>query len=385
MSTAKRVTPISEDPQEKRRRIVFDLATTDDDWALRHLLQSIWMDGVIRVSFRREPNYFAAHDCEGDFVQVITARDTRTDQIVGMGSRSVRERYFDGRSKNIGYLSGLRIHPEYRHGTMLARGYQFLKQLDQDGRAEFYVTTIAVENKPATESLLGGRAGLPFYMKMGRLNTWIVPKTTKKTERNSKVLIRPINDMDMPQLMSFLTRVSQTRTLLPCYKQQDFEFPSTVFAGMQKGELLGMWIDSELVGTLGVWDQRAIKQVVVEAYDWWLSWVRPIYNVWAGLSGRVRFPKPGECLPLVTGALPLAIGNGVGAFGDLVDQAASCLPEDADAIMIGLSEGDPMNEAVRDRAIQKYQTDIFAVSWDLDCVETALQSKGVPYLELGTL
>ena len=90
-------------------------------------------------------------------------------------------------------------------------------------------------------------------------------------------------------------------------------------------------------------------------------------------------------MPLVTGALPVALGKGVDAYGDLVDAVASHLPDDADALMIGLTENDPLTEAVRDRAIQKYQTDIFAVSWDSDCVETVMQSKRVPYLELGTL
>jgi hypothetical protein len=386
MSTVKKEMTLAEhNGQEKRGRLLFQLATHADDLALRQLLQNIRMDGIISVSFRREPNYFAAHDCEGHFVQVITARDSSTGQVVGMGSRSVRERYFAGCSRNIGYLSGLRIHPQFRRGTMLARGYKFLKELDQDHKADFYVTTIAVENKPATEALLGGRADLPFYKKLGRLNTWIVPKRKKNIKPSANVTIRPIDDNDTQELMSLLEKVSQVRDLLPCYKEPDFRFPSTVFAGMQKGDLLGMWIDGVLVGTLGVWDQRAMKQVVVEEYGWWLSWLRPFYNVWAGLSGRVRFPRPGDCLPLVTGALPVALGKGVDVYGDLVDAVASHLPDDADALMIGLTENDPLTEAVRDRAIQKYQTDIFAVSWDSDCVETVMQSKRVPYLELGTL
>lgn len=154
---------------------------------------------------------------------------------------------------------------------------------------------------------------------------------------------------------------------------------------MQKNNLLGLWVDNELVGTLGVWDQRCMKQVVVEQYDWWLRLLRPIYNFGAGLLGRVRFPATGASLPLVTGALPLAIGKGVDAFGELVDVVASKLPNNADAIMIGLTERDPLTEVVKKRALQKYQTDIFVVSWDKQRVEAAIRTECIPYLELGTL
>jgi hypothetical protein len=372
------------DEQGKRTRIDFDLAKPSDDGPLRQLLRSVHMDGIIRVSFRRESNYFAAHSCEGEFVQVMTARDRETGQIVGMGSRSVRERFLSGVPINIGYLSGLRIHPNYRGGTMLARGYRFLRELDRDERADFYITTIAVGNRPATESLLGGRGGLPFYKKIGRLNTWIVPRRKRAFKPNG-LEIRPIGPSEIGELMKFLESVSRERDLLPRYVERDFLFPSSIFAGMRQGQLQGMWVGDALVGSLGVWDQRSMKQVVVEAYDEWLRWLRPFHNIMAGLLGLVRFPQPGQCLPLVTAALPLAVGPGVDRFGDLIDWAASQVPDDRDAIMIGLSETDPLNNAVRRRAIQKYQTDIFAVSWDLDRLKATEPSDRILYLELGAL
>lgn len=371
--------------REQGIRVSFDLATPEDDLALRQLLQSIRMDGVICVSFRREPNYFAAHHCEGDFVQVITARDRTSGQIVGMGSRSVRDRYVAGVPRSVGYLSGLRIHPRYRGGTMLARGYQYLKQLDQDQRAEFYVTTIAIENKPATVALLGGRAGLPFYIQIGRLNTWIIPKRKIPPRKTARCSVRPVTENDLDSLMSFLEQFSMTRALFPCYQKGDFAFPSRTFEGMRRNDLKGLWMDDQLVGTLGMWDQRGVKQYVVEKYEWWLGWTRPLYNVGAALTGRVRIPPPGASLPLVTGALPLATERGVEAFGDLVDSVAFGLPNDADAIMIGLCEEDPLTEVLRSRTIQKYQTGIYVVSWDGDKLPAIVRSMNLPYLELGTL
>jgi hypothetical protein len=90
-------------------------------------------------------------------------------------------------------------------------------------------------------------------------------------------------------------------------------------------------------------------------------------------------------LPLITAALPLAIGKGVDFFGDLVDHVASSIPTDADAMMIGVSDRDPLSNSIRCRAIQNYQTDIFTVSWNEDLLKTALPMESIPYLELGAL
>jgi|694.fasta_scaffold00309_19 hypothetical protein len=374
----------SADSYGKRARIYFDLATVADDLELRQLLRSIRMEGIISVSFRREPNYFAAHQLEGDFIQVLTARDRDTQQIVGMGSRSIRERYVAGRPRPIGYLSGLRIHPDYRGSTMLSRGYRYLRELDLDRRADFYVTTIAVENEIATKALLQGRAGLPFYKKIGRLNTWIVPKK-KRAKASARVQVKSIDPSKNEELMQFLEKVRCEKELLPKYAAKDFIFPSSVFAGMQCGDLYGMWIDNELVGTLGIWDQRSMKQFVVERYKWWLHWLRPLYNTVARITGRVRFPKPGNCLPLVTAALPLAIGKGQHYYSFLVDEVTSRLPNDVDAIMIGLCDSDPLTKMIRQHAMENYQTDIFLVSWKEEILEASWNSGGIPYLELGAL
>lgn len=365
-------------------RLEFRLATEADDNGLRELLRSIRMDGAISVSFRREPNYFLGHACEGDWVQVITAHDQQTGLLVGMGSRSIRERYVAGVARNVGYLSGLRIHPDYRNRTMLARGYRFLKELDSDQQADFYVTTIAVENSAATSALVGGRAGLPYYKKVGMLNTWIVPRR-KQLTLPANVSVREIRREDLPALMIFLEKMSREREWLPKYRATDFDFPSNTFLGMNLGDLLGVWENEELLGTLGVWDQRFMKQIVVEKYAWWLRWMRPVYNAAAGLVGRVRFPKPGECLPLVTAVLPLASDRGSKYFGHLVDEVCRRLPASADAIMLGLNAADPLTDAIRSRSIECYQTDIFVVSWDECRLENALTPGSVPYLELGTL
>ncbi|MFO0915103.1 MAG: hypothetical protein U0795_19235 [Pirellulales bacterium] len=366
-------------------RYGFDLAQPADDPQLRRLLRSIRVDGSVSISMQREPNFFAPCSSEGDFCQVLAARDRDTAEIVGMGIRSVRQRYVDGQVRSIGYLSGLRISPDCRRGTLLARGYRFLRELDEDGRAEFYITTLSVGNEVAAKALAAGRAGLPHYRKIGRLNTWIIPRRTSRTTRRADLAIRPIDDDSIPALISFLERAAGEREFVPCYRERDLRLPSDVFRGMRPTDLKGLWLDNQLVATLGVWDQRGMKQIVVERYGWWLAAARPVYNLVAPVIGRPRFPSPGDCLPLVCAMLPLATRAGRHRFGELIDCVAADLPPEVDGIMFGLSDNDPLTASVRSRAIHMYPADIFLVSWDRERIESRNWQESIPYLELGTL
>src|SRR5439155_15767832 len=100
-------------------RYQFDLAAEADDADLRRVLAETPMPGRIAVSFRREPSYFAAAEVDGRFRQVVAARDMESGHVVGFGSRSVGERYVNGRPMPIGYLSSLRLLESHRNRRLV--------------------------------------------------------------------------------------------------------------------------------------------------------------------------------------------------------------------------------------------------------------------------
>ena len=110
----------------------YDVAQPEDDAQLRDVLAATPMDGHVRVSFRRDPDYFSASVVEGPFRQTLVARDG--DLVAGIGCRSIRSRYVNGVPMPIGYLSGLRLRPPYRGSSLLGRGYRYLHTLHGDGR-----------------------------------------------------------------------------------------------------------------------------------------------------------------------------------------------------------------------------------------------------------
>ncbi len=175
------------------------LATPADDAALRHLLRETPMDGPIRVSLRREPSYYGAATVEGPYRQTLVVTEVSSRRVVALGCRSIRQRYVDQRATPVGYLSGLRILPTHRGGTLLARGYREMHRLHEDGATDFYLTTIADGNRRALKTLTGGRAGLPVYFPLGEYHTFVIPLRQRRDSWHEGDLeIRPLRRTNSP-------------------------------------------------------------------------------------------------------------------------------------------------------------------------------------------
>jgi hypothetical protein len=140
-----------------------------------------------------------------------------------------------------------------------------------------------------------------------------------------------------------------------------------------------------VVGTLAAWDQHAFRQTVVQGYGPPLGWLRPVYNAWARLADRPRLPKPGAAIRYRVAALPLVVDDDPAVFDALLDALLARGGGDADYLLIGLHEADPLMRALRRRWATWYVTRLFLVCWD-DGEELRQTLDGrPPYLELGSL
>jgi hypothetical protein len=369
-------------------RYSFDLATRADDAELRQILARTPMDGDISVSFRREPDFFAAAPLGGPFSQTVIGRDGAQNRIVGFGVRSCREMYVNGLRIPIGYLSSLRVLSEYRNLGLVARGYAYFHELHADGRTKLYLTTIADGNDRALQIVTSGRAGLPGYYFAGRYLTLAIPLSGRRINGHSQcdVHIRPSTVQDVPELCDFLTTHGPRRQFFPCYGEHDFFRPDGTFLDLRPEDLLLALRDNRIVGTIGVWNQSGFRQSVVERYSTRLRWAKPFYNGWSRLRGRPALPPVGEPFRYAVAAVPVVADDDLTVCEALLDAAV----ERAGAgtighLLIGLHETDPLVPAARNRSRAAYVTQMFHVCWDDGNALRMSLDERTPYLELGTL
>jgi len=364
----------------------FNLATQEDDAALRKLLAATPMQGDIQLAFAREPSYFAASAVDGQYVQVVAVRDKQSKNIIGMGSRAISNCYVNGQVTSVGYLSALRLLPEYRGKTaMLAKGYQFFRELHNDRKAAFYLTTIAADNQRAVDLLTSRRAGLPVYHPLGRYHTLTLSSRSRRNFE-SDIMVKKATLKEGQQILEFLNEEGPKRQFFPSYNAHEFFESPHRLLGLKPDSFLLARRDNRLVGTLGVWDQRAFKQNLVCGYSKRLRWTRPLYNGIAGLRAKPKLPDIGESLNLRYAAVPVVANNDPDVARSLIFSALADLHEQGgDFLAIGLHEDDPLLPIAKPYSGREYITLSYLVYWPDETPSIDQWADRVPYLELGCL
>jgi hypothetical protein len=370
-------------------RYRFQLATRSDDAELREILADTPMPGRITVRYQREPSYFDGAVVYGSFHQVIIGRDDEEDQIVGFGSRSIRDCYVNGDAMPIGYLCNLRARQSYRGSGLLARGYAFLRKLHRDGKTSLYLTTIAEGNERAVSVLTSGRAGLPCYSFAGNYHAVLlsVPRRRRVTRSvPSDLEIRPAEEKDVQTVVEFCQRVGPQRQFFPKYGVEDFFNGHGTFKDLPPTDLMLAFRAGRLVGTLGGWDQHGFRQSIVESYPGYLRAVRPLYNWWAHRLDRTALPRPGTEVRYLTAALSLVENEDEGVFRSLLEHL---LLRAADGpfsyVMLGMHEADPLLHCVPTATARRYTGGLYLVYWpEGEALRMELDKRPV-YLEIGTM
>lgn len=370
----------------------FDLVDDSEESQLRKLLRDTPLGGDIEATLRREPHYFDGMVVEGPFHQVLAARRGQSDSaasnpIVAMATRSVRMRYINGHSTPVGYLGGLRIRESARKGLVIARGFQKLKQLHEDGRTDFYLTTVTEGNTAAIEALTKGRAGLPNYHELGRYFTMILPTHTWNVpHRDSTLQIRPLQENELPEFVAFLNREGQSRLFFPVLDECDFLKKTSTYRDLSLEQILCAWRNGRITGTLAAWDQSAFKQSHVERYTGHWRWSRHLYNPLARCLCLPRFPAPGDRLRNVILALPVIENSDPAVWQQLLHQVRQLsVTKQNDSLALGLFEHDPLVPIARRSVVHCYKTRLYVVSWTPEKVKPQQFNGRNVYLELGCL
>jgi hypothetical protein len=369
-------------------RYAFELATMEHDVSLRRLFAANDMEGDIRISFQREPNYFYASGLQGAFHQVIAARDTMTSEIIGVGTRAVRQGFLNGEIQNIGYLADMRLDPRYRGGPLVARAYRYLEQLHRDGRARIYFTLIAEANRRALTTIATGRAGIPPYRDFGQiLSPAVNIFRSKPALAGDFEIVRGSNDL-LSEIVGCLNRNHRRKQFAPYYTVEQFD------RGSNSGCLRDFHVQDfyvalrsgKVVGVLGKWDQQAFKQTVVTGYGAKIRALRPTYNLASKLLGGASYPPPGAMLRFFYASFIAVDNDDVQVFRALLRQLYNdSVGAGYNYFVVGLHERDPLIAALSGYVLIPFKARLFIVHFD-DGAEPFNNLDGrVPYIELASL
>lgn len=347
----------------------FKLASGDaDDADLRRLLRANVMPGEIYLSYEREPSFWAARDLEGPLHQTMIAR-TPDGRAVGMGSRSVRTLFVNGEPNAVGYLSQMRVDPDFAWGIalpkVLAQGWRFFRSLHQDNRAPYYLVSLVAGDTVASRMMTLGLSGWPKLYAVGGLLTFgINVRGTRSVPRlPNGMILRRAHDADRAAIADCLARNGRRRQFTPVWEASELGDPAMT-PGLTLHDFWVVEQGSRIVGTLARWNQQGFKQSVVRGYhDPWRQ-SRTTINLLARLGLAPYLPAVGETIrhsfashlavdnddPTVGAALLAATYNSAVAAGD-------------NYLMLGLDTEHPFAKVVRRYRRVVYATQLSVATW----------------------
>jgi len=360
-----------------------ELATEADDRELRDLLRRSSVPGLIQVTLEREPSFFESCRIRGEFFQVGVGRDRRTGRIIGLGTRSVAPAFVNARAMNVGYLADLRLEPEYRGGTLIVRGYRFLRRMHADGRTQLYTTVIFASNHQALTTIASGRAGLPRYHDMGLVHSPGINLRRRKPELAAKCdIIRGSVEL-FPEIVACLNRNHARRQFAPVRR---IETLRSGYPNFKPGDFYLAVRDSKVVGVLGKWDQRSFKQTRIVGYAARLRWLVPLANALRAIPACPAFPKAGQEVPYFYVSFIAVDDDELPIFRALLRHVYNhSVGGDHLYAMLALHERDPLLPALREYSLTPFQGRLFCVAFeDGEAAFRNLDGR-IPYVEAATL
>lgn len=371
-------------PYTMAPRYQFELARNpQDDDALRAVVRETSMAGPIELSFRREPDFFRAAGAGNHATTVLLARHRDTGRVVSTATFGLRRAFVDGREQSIGYLNSLRLLPEARGTTVLARGYHYLRRHHS---TPYSITTILDGNREARRILASGRAGLPVYCEAGRLHTFLLPLYCRHAAPASAPATRLATSADIPRALDTLNSCNSAYQFAPCYHPNDFVEPSQLLPGLHPGNVRLYQDGRNFLGTFAVWDQSAFKQTVVTGYSGWTRFSRPAITLAARLGLAPPLPAIGHPLSCLYAALLSSRDSDPEVFRRLLQtELAFWSRRGYTYLILGLCDGHPFLPAVEKLSAMTLVSTLYLVYWS-DAVPPQLPSAcRIRHLEVATL
>ncbi|MFP1682999.1 hypothetical protein ACLD0W_10825 [Alloalcanivorax sp. C16-1] len=330
-------------------------ARQDDNGAILALLESTPQEGAVSLNFERRPDYFqgARVSCEEPDVWVASPRlePERVDAVYNVGWRQL---WVNGRVRPVRYAHDLRIAPDCRNGMLLHRLFRTLRAQLTPG--EWMRTVILRDNRASLATVASGRAGLPVYYPCGTIETSLIYTRPRRAGTPADVTVRRTGRGDELEMSALLAREGARKQF----------FPWGAAEQLAGDGFLGVWRGERLMGLLGYWDQKAIKQTRVLGYRGGRGWWRPFYNLHSRVRGGFRLPPPGGYLSYLSLHTVAVADNDPFWLQCLLDQAVADFHGRYDALVCGFFLDDPLAAVAAGYRRQCLYSDHFLVSYDGD-------------------
>ncbi len=252
------------------------------------------VSGNISLSLEREPSYYAGACIQTEEPEIYVCVRLADGLVCGVFNIGFRRLFYQGKIVKVRYLCDLRIHPDYQKSTLFYRMIKFVNQFELAANGLPAQTVVFADNLGMVQ-MINSRAKknmdsqIPFYHHAGTLITnMLTLKRRIKTPKN--IIVRAATSLDLLAMQEFWEAEGAKVDYFPFYDFNELDKPYS--KGLNLSDFYLAFKEGELVGICGTWNQKDIKQTRVAHYSALYRLIKPVYNLYAGISGKPSLPKP---------------------------------------------------------------------------------------------
>ena len=146
-------------------------ADSSDNNGIREIFESTSFSGGLNVRYLRNPVHYDSFSADGDVNRIMVVMDNENGRTAAVGGAVLRYEYVNGKREKCAYLTGLKIHPDYRRKiAFIAKAYQFLREEISD--CKYCYTTVLDDNKGVASMLEKKHRNMPEYVYLGHYTTY---------------------------------------------------------------------------------------------------------------------------------------------------------------------------------------------------------------------
>jgi ribosomal protein S18 acetylase RimI-like enzyme len=346
-------------------RFEYRLATPGDSEQLLRIYESGDFKGNISVLFTRRPDPYQSLMNEGENAVIPVIEDKERGILCAAGCCIIRKAHVNGEVKRTGYLTGLKVLPEYRRRMPhIADVYRYLHEQTKE-HADIYYTTILNENTQAQKLLEKKRSNMPLYKYIGEYTVHCFRTGIRQKPKKYIFEKGNVNGLD-----AFYEPL-----------MKDFQFsPIRIdLHGAAKEDIYTLRdIEGDLLAACAVWNQQSYKQYIITGYSGIYKYLQrfPLK-----ILGYPSLPKENMPANYASVAMLCVKDKNMELAEYFMKRVAESASE-YDFLMLGLFENHPLMNIFHKVKHIKYKSRLYTVHWDDSTM--ALDNRPI-HLEVGLL
>lgn len=242
-------------------------ATNEDNNDIDELLRNPDFKGDLQLLYTRGDNPVDSFHKDGDKTLILCGRHKNTNTLAGFGVCNINKMYIGGSLEEVAYLSGLRVHPDFRRKTLrLIDAYSIMMDWISENGVKYIITTILSDNEVFQKLVSKKRKNFPEYKRIGDYRVWIIPSI--RPFKKIKTSIRPIKESELNILEDFYDKYGKNLYLYPKLDFEKLDYRN--FRIVSKGD--------EIICSIYL-NSRSDKKQILHAYEGKYSYIKYIRGI----------------------------------------------------------------------------------------------------------